>query len=70
MEVGQTITLTGKNRFGKNRVKELGDQWIVRKIQDKVACCNGGKGALLTLVKDKWELRWIDLPTDDNFDWT
>ncbi len=67
MEVGQTITLIGISRHGKNRVNELGDQWIVDRISDNVICCNDGKAALLISKINKLESRWLSLPTDKNF---
>ena len=70
MKVGDTITLTGKSRHGKNRVKEQGDQWKVKKLQDKVFCKNNGNGAMLVSLTPKGLIRWIGLPIDEDFDWT
>ncbi len=32
LQIGQTITLVGKSRHGKNRVHEQGSQWVVDSI--------------------------------------
>ena len=57
--VGQIITLMGKTKHGKNRIKEHGEKWEIRKI-------NINKLFLHSLIDD--DIRWIERDFDKDFD--
>lgn len=42
MNVGDVITLAGKTQKGKNRVREHGERWLVREIDNSVLGKNLG----------------------------
>jgi hypothetical protein len=71
MNVGDTLTLSGKTQHGRNRVREQGAEWIVLEL--KIAQLHsvfpaGTPVALLAASdapKDFW--RWIRQTNDKNF---
>jgi len=59
MDVGSLIVVEGKSLKGKNRVKEHGNVWKIRKIW--------GTKILVESTNGKEYLRWIEGPNDFDF---
>ena len=67
--VGNHLRLEGRNRHGKNRIRENGDMW-------RVITVDGGDSSILTTKvcvrpmnlerRDEW--RWLDLPSDEHME--
>ena len=66
MKIGDMVTLVGKSRHGKNRIKEHGDRWTILQIKNNVACCNGGKGFMLG--NNDGDVRWVADKDDPDFE--
>ena len=61
--VGDDIRLTGKNRHGKNRIRENGELWEVITVNSNKAIC---VKPLEPSRKSEW--RWIDTPSDEHME--
>ena len=57
------LTLVGKTRKGKNRIRELGDQWMLACKKDK-----GGPWLLICPLSNQEKCRWIHLSEDEDFE--
>ena len=61
--VGDAVRLSGKNRHGKNRIRENGDMW-------EIITVDGGDSSILptkicvTPLSGTGNWRWIDLSDD------
>jgi len=72
MNEGDTLTLSGKTKHGKNRVREQGAAWRVIRLSvahGHSAFPTGTPIALLRALSDPdkhW--RWIRQTNDDNFE--
>lgn len=68
--INQIITLKGKSGKGKNRIRELGDEWVITNISD---------GVLFSDIPGPWyrihplsridddKDRWIHYKNDEHF---
>ena len=64
MEIGDTITVVGVSSKGKNRVRELGDQWTVVKFDgDRVDIRPVSEPVGVVWTKS----RWIKVNKDPDF---
>lgn len=61
--IKKVITLEGKTRHGKNRIREHGATWSIEEIKVSPA----PSGLLVKSLKSGVK-RWIDQPTDGDFD--
>ena len=59
----KVITLEGKTRHGKNRIREHGATWSIEEIKVSPA-----PSALFVKSLKSGVKRWIDQPTDEHFD--
>lgn len=59
MKVGSLIRVSGRSSKGKNRIREHGDTWKIRKVW--------GTHILVESTNGKEYLRWIDGPEDPDF---
>ena len=67
------VRLTGKTKHGKNRVKENGEFWKVKNIQEKERFPRkiSGPGPFLFLISLKSgtdDIRWVSEIDDPNFE--
>jgi len=72
MNVGDTLTLSGRTQHGRNRVREQGAKWTVidlKTVENNYGAFPMGTDiALLASVKDPKECwRWICQANDKNF---
>ena len=58
--VGDVVTLFGKSRHGKNRIRENGDTWRVLTVKDNSICVR----PIDLDRRENW--RWIDIPDDEH----
>jgi hypothetical protein len=67
----EILTLKGKSRKGKNRIQELGTEWLVLLARDEVSFSTHrrpGGGWLLIAPKSNTEkIRWIMRVEDPDF---
>lgn len=67
----EILTLKGKTLKGKNRIRELGDQWIVCLYRDAVSFSPirrpGGGWLLIAPLANSEMVRWILLNDDPDF---
>ena len=61
--MSKIIKLKGKTRHGKNRIREHGATWSIEEIKVSPA----PSGLLVKSLKSGVK-RWIDQPTDGDFD--
>lgn len=62
------IKLTPISNKGKNRIQELGDQWTILKIQDKVLfSSDSGPWLLIEPISNPDKPRWIHQDNDQDF---
>lgn len=59
MGIGSLITVEGKSQKGKNRIREHGRVWKIRKVW--------GTHLLLESTNGDEYLRWVDGPHDEDF---
>lgn len=70
------VVLQGKTRHGKNRIREHGNRWVVKRTENSVLCLDGAPGIHLTVPDcecstcKKWgpDWRWIRQTNDSNFE--
>ena len=64
--VGDVVKLAGKNRHGKNRVRENGKFWEVITVDGEFL---SRKICVRPIVEDCHEnWRWVDLPEDEHME--
>jgi len=71
MDVGSVLTLSGRSKHGKNRVREQGALWRVTEVkvsQRHGSFPEGTPIALLTAIDNDKHWRWIRQTNDTNFD--
>lgn len=62
------IRLEGKTQKGKNRIRELGDEWIAVKQQNTVSFSNDfGPWVLIHPIDNIDKPRWIKQDNDPDF---
>lgn len=67
MDIGDTISLTWKNKRKKQRILEHGVEWIVKDIRQVIGFTSKpGPWILIQSVKTG-DLRWVHEIDDDNF---
>jgi len=70
------ITLKGISLKGKNRVRELGQDWIIISEPTPCQCFNGELGIMISPIKDRFNhkgfdrARWVNFPLDPDFSWS
>ena len=64
------VRLKGISGHGKNRIREHGDLWLVvmKTPNDKVLLRSKAKTFKMPSGMKHFDGRWIDLPTDKNFE--
>jgi hypothetical protein len=67
MKPGNTVVLTAKTHKGKNKIKNHGNKWIIRRFQERVMCLNNKPGILLQHIANPNHLRWIEKSNDPDF---
>jgi len=67
--VGDRLTLSGKTKKGKNRVRELGQNWTVTRITPTVNFTTSGSGPFLLIEPDvdPEKARWLSSRNDPDF---
>jgi hypothetical protein len=56
--IGQRISLTGKTRHGKNRIREHGENWIVTKVVNQRLFGDHNCGVMVKSQRTNEE-RWL-----------
>ena len=69
MKLGDKITLKGKSLKGKNRIGQHGKEWEVVLITPTRVCLVS-MNKTFKMPDKTWstDMRWIDLPTDRDFE--
>lgn len=62
----EILILAGTSRKGKNRVREHGARWTVKRREEAVLCLDGAPGILVTTPDGDW--RWIRETDDPDFE--
>jgi len=71
VHLGDILRLKGKNRHGKNRVRENGDLWEVINVDGTPDGVLSVKACIRPTEEGRTgEWRWIDLPDDEIMEWT
>ncbi len=69
MKIGTVITLKGKSRHGKNRIREKGAEWKVSDVREKVSFNTPAPGPFMLLVsQSSSDARWVSVRNDPNFE--
>ena len=69
MKIGTVITLKGKSRHGKNRIREKGAEWKVSDVREKVSYNTPAPGPFMLLVsQSSKDARWVSVRNDPNFE--
>jgi len=63
------VSLVGKTKKGKERVKRDGSEWNIKETRDSVAF-SSNNGPWLLLENESKVLRWVNKTNDDNFSLT
>ena len=67
-DLGKWVRLKGITGHGKNRIREHGDVWlVVAHTGNRVSLRSRNKTFIVGGV-NHFDGRWIDLPTDKNFE--
>lgn len=67
IDEGQAVNLVAKTRHGKNRLRQHGNPWWIKKLSN---------GCMLLESNDRtdkgqnFNLRWVDLHDDKDFTWS
>lgn len=74
--MNQKITLKGISLKGKNRVRELGQDWEIISNPVECQCFNGDLGIMIAPVTERINprtgldrARWVKFPIDPDFEW-
>ena len=70
IKFGTILTLKGKTQKGKNRIRELGSEWIFSFSREKVAFApnRGEHWMIAPFNADQSKSRWIAAKNDPDFE--
>lgn len=64
----QIIKLRGKTQKGKNRIRELGEEWVIVLLRNRVLFSNELNWMLIQPVLNPEKSRWIKQQNDNDFE--